>query len=776
LAAIAESLQTEEVLRALPDRSVIEVGPSNWGCLEILTKGTADFLAEVGEIVAWLAAALRSSPDGRALACCTPHRVRFETLPQSRFCYCIIHLETRKETETEIDNVAGRCWHGIFRNPVVVKGFPILRRPRPHTGLEIPLHMAAQLTDARRLHDFMGRFCLKGFSAMLAAVEVIGGIVLWHLYYNATGTRVSYLDAKKSSCLEGLDVNVLRSSRHVIGWCSEAEYLAGDASANYDIRSSGLRTPGRDVSLEKVTFAVGQIFTGGCQFAIGKKDTPVNISKQDHSYLAKLQWIEQRYVVLWDEGDKCGWLVKGTSALLHLLRASLEHCRNDKFSSEFLFDAKAFQEPNARFRNDSAIEALINAKNRELRLSKRSQRSFDETVTWPDGRQETVTKTHSSYTTVEDRVVELFETLEKLIDHKAHSAASAEGVNMKPRIRSHLQGWDFRDVATNRDPLHLKITTLPSFGRTWVDFSTSIRAVTLFGRGFGQLLKPVSQPSLGARPVLWQAMPTGKGFLGACTADLRDVVDNNEGDRTTKPLTLSAGIIWHNPSQHSPFALDSSVDPERWNPVQELLPASSMFRGLRSQIEKSETVDIDSCQHGAVIFGHPKSSRFSWPNTRELTAIDSPEVALSGSAEDLQMRSAEASSGSLDDSIRPGTEGMVSDGQDTQMTSPTGSLPRSQSGQSSSCLGLGMEPEPRPGFQSSAEGSPTTATEAAASASGVGLRLGIGMTAKKRAASELEGGGTSQVGSLSKRFKAATLTAGFRRGLRRAADRTERRE
>jgi len=120
----------------------------------------------------------------------------------------------------------GRCWHGMFCNPVIVKGFPIPRRPRSNTGLEIPLPMAAALTGARRLNNFMDRFFLKSFSAMLAPVEIIGGIVLWHLYCGTDGRRISYLDANDGYC-EGIGVHELRSYRHVIGWCSDALYMAG---------------------------------------------------------------------------------------------------------------------------------------------------------------------------------------------------------------------------------------------------------------------------------------------------------------------------------------------------------------------------------------------------------------------------------------------------------------------------------------------------------------------------------------------------------------------
>ncbi|KAK3379694.1 hypothetical protein B0T24DRAFT_612649 [Lasiosphaeria ovina] len=101
-------------------------------------------------------------------------------------------------------------------------------------------------------------------------------------------------------------------------------------------------------------------------------------------------------------------------------------------------------------------------------------------------------KTTRTYTAVENRVVELFESLEKLVDHEAQADAAAEGFNANPlRLRSRLQGWDFRDVATGRGPLYRRVTT-PSSGPTWVDLTKSTGAVTLFGRGFGELIRPAA--------------------------------------------------------------------------------------------------------------------------------------------------------------------------------------------------------------------------------------------------------------------------------------------
>jgi len=360
---------------------------------------------------------------------------------------------------------------------------------------------------------------------------------------------------------------------------------------------------------------VGQIVNGGCQFAIGKKDKPVHVTKQ--GYIAKLRWIDQRFVVMWDEEDKRGWLTKGTSALLHLLRASLEYSAKDRFSAEFLFDPKTFVEAAQRLRNDSAIEVLLNPANRKLRLYKLDEESFDDVMEKPDGTEEIITRTRRTYTTMEHRIVELFESLEKLIDHEAQGSASVKGVHMKPRLRSQLQGWDFHDVAISRDPLYLRVTTPPSSGRTWVDLVDSTRAVTLFGRGFGELIKPVWSTNRATQLTPWNTMPTGKGYLGACVADLKDMIENH-GDKTSSPLTISRGVLWHNPSEHNIFMLSlhskSSPYPAGWAPVQELLPAAPNLRGLLLRIGGSGKVDVDSCQHGAVIFGRSKSSKFTWPD------------------------------------------------------------------------------------------------------------------------------------------------------------------
>lgn len=67
--------------------------------------------------------------------------------------------------------------------------------------------------------------------------------------------------------------------------------------------------------------------------------------------------------------------------------------------------------------------------------------------------------------------------------------AGRDGVNLKTRVRKHLEGWDFIDLATDEDPIP-RVATIPTLGHGWVDFIRSIGAITLFGRGFCELIQP----------------------------------------------------------------------------------------------------------------------------------------------------------------------------------------------------------------------------------------------------------------------------------------------
>lgn len=193
--------------------------------------GTAASIAEVGEQLAWLSASLRSSRYTAGITFITPSIkiIRPESAPENvktrmhnPNVQCRITFSMEKG-EQGLGN--GQCWHGMFRNPVLVPGFPVLRRPRLDTGLEIPLNMMSALASTRQIDEFNDKIFIKGFSTMLIPTDFSDGVVIWHLQYRTDGGHISYYDA----CVPHVSVNAsdVEQSRNIVGWCSQADLLAG---------------------------------------------------------------------------------------------------------------------------------------------------------------------------------------------------------------------------------------------------------------------------------------------------------------------------------------------------------------------------------------------------------------------------------------------------------------------------------------------------------------------------------------------------------------------
>jgi hypothetical protein len=196
--------------------------------------GTRYSVAEIGEQFAWLSAALHSSSHKLGVACYTPsigeilvdstlHPV--SRTPSRHQIFCKIDV-TLRECEEYHEPSNGQCWHRMFRNPVVVQGYPIPYRSEPSTGLEIPLDIMAGLVRTRRINTFNGKLFIKGFSTMLVPTRLSGDLLIWHLLYNKSGSRISYLD-NTVAYADNANAVDLEKTRHIVGWCSEVKYYAG---------------------------------------------------------------------------------------------------------------------------------------------------------------------------------------------------------------------------------------------------------------------------------------------------------------------------------------------------------------------------------------------------------------------------------------------------------------------------------------------------------------------------------------------------------------------
>lgn len=351
----------------------------------------------------------------------------------------------------------------------------------------------------------------------------------------------------------------------------------GSALADYTISGSSLPRPHEGCSLANTYVSPGRGIIGGPVFSLGARDTPFHISRG--GYIHKLKWISTKLVLLWDESEKRGWLINGTSALLHIVRASLVHDSTDDFSSTFMFKEGDLQESARLFTTNSAIGVLINEKNLTLKI-------------YPE---------KNGFILLKDRVEYFCNILEKLIDHQTDITEEC-GKNMADKPRRYLEGWDFNDLATSRDPLYPRVATLEPHGKVWIDLIRAAQVVTLFGCGFGELIKP----STADICEYWAEVPKQKYYIATGLSDLSGMLKDNENNHHHDNLVrLSENIIWHTPTTlFGSCRCKGILGQDHSEPVQALLPSSMSSKMLPRKI----TVPLNS--PSAILFGH--NSTFSW--------------------------------------------------------------------------------------------------------------------------------------------------------------------
>ncbi|EPS43844.1 hypothetical protein H072_2168 [Dactylellina haptotyla CBS 200.50] len=546
--------------------------------LEVI--GTRESILEIGELFAWLSAAVRPSSSPYELVYSLPYVKELWTkqtnLGSAPELWCELGMSFESNIRPFVSFV-GRCWHNLFGSPVVVGGYPIPRRSQADTGLEISLDMMAALIQSQRIDIFNGQMLIKGFSTILVPTKKEEDIIIWHLLHEQTGSRLSYL-ANQFQQVEGIGTSVsnLALARHVVGWCSTADYYAGAANANYRIKSSRLPEPQDGCFLSGTHLWRGHIIHGTSEVKLGRRDIPVHISRD--GYVQKLKWIHSKYFIFWDEEDDRGWLVNGTSALLHILRKSIEIDKTDEFSSQFKFHG--MDDPLALVKADpsGAVSVLLNEDNRKQKLYPRK-----------DG-----------YFQLEDRVEELFNLLEKIIDYQY--AGVIQGPNSSSEFKiplQYLEGWSFNDLAMlSRDPITPRMATLRKVCEGWINFSRAIHAVTLFGRGFGEIFKP-SGHELCAH---WRTVPINMSYLAAHTYDLRRIMMLELNEELQNPMRLTGNILWYMSSRcFDRCTCQNKVIKAHSDLTHTLYPTSAhhMFRG-------TEKISLDDS--GAVIFGES----FNW--------------------------------------------------------------------------------------------------------------------------------------------------------------------
>jgi hypothetical protein len=95
------------------------------------------------------------------------------------------------------------------------------------------------------------------------------------------------------------------------------------------------------------------------------------------------------------------------------------------------------------------------------------------------------------------------------------------------------------DVATKSDTIWPRAATLNSDGEGWFELTRAIHAITLFGKGFGELLEPVRSGAPNHCPkCFWNSkVPAQRDVLAVSNSDLELIVERR-GSKSSTPWRL----------------------------------------------------------------------------------------------------------------------------------------------------------------------------------------------------------------------------------------------
>jgi len=464
---------------------------------------------------------------------------------------------------------------------------------------------------------------------------------------------------------------------------------AGSPQANFDIGWSSPDFVGPGCALEKFIISASPGFiSGGAEFSLGRKEKGPAIKRQT-TYFESLSSLSSSYVVLYDTLDHRAWLSNGLHTLLHLVRASLRADQKGDFSDECLLNHADLKEHCDVSSPEAAVRFLKSRQNLEQPVFPTLDEVRTEQATVHGGQ--TTTTHYRSTTTVrlKDRVCQIMEALWQLIDHQATLDMFASGLPVR-LPRGKLEGYRFMDVAARRAivPRVVHLRAFDGAGKSWVDFTRAIRAVTLFGEGFGDLIAPHSAPATTTCH-RWKTLPKNKDYLAASSYDLARIL-RQEGSAACNPIKLAPGIFWN--QSFSAFEscaceVRTNCDIKGKSPTDHILRASAFLprracdrvqvllpnlnrvsivprRPAPTAAAATGWVDIG----GAVIFGKSELFPWRWPDIGDPKEEDPAEVKAGRS--DASLLPTDSASASA--SVPALTRSPSMSGESGGATTPTG--------------------------------------------------------------------------------------------------------
>ncbi|KAK4204762.1 hypothetical protein QBC40DRAFT_249828 [Triangularia verruculosa] len=538
------------------------------GSLTATINGTMATVIDVAQQLAWLSAALGTSPADHeeSTYCKTSLTVSNDSKETRETCFKI----SRSFEEIPVAEKTV-CWLPLFSNATVAWGFLTPAR-LGGVGLEISVPLMASLTGARHAVEYQNGIVLKGLSTMLVPTNCtrIGPrrCVQWHFIFQKNESRrLSYqygiAQCQNRVFLEQLDLSSLTSIRAFVGWCSSVEMKLGHVNVDYEnIRYSGAQEVGNGLRVRGGSLGFQQFALAQVDFTLGAKDGRCHFQRRG-PYDRLVEIAERTYILLLDTGTRRAWLVPASGVLMHVAQ------HRNKLNPYISGGTRVIFEDRPSFKEQLLFNCSTN-------LSDETQYHF------------------------KDMITSVWSILEFLLDQTVKSETNS-GLDILSPFERAIEGYEFKDVVQERSPLRRKKWKLREGAGRWPALIKDINTLVLFASGLGDLIKP-SATQVGLCR-MWKTVPNNKDYLVTTIKIVLDLYEVAGCEETRQYITTRSQLRWH--QGEGALLFEDCLHPDfhscLCNRVQRLVT-----RGFMGKIEVPGHLE----ENGAIIFGKQRASPY----------------------------------------------------------------------------------------------------------------------------------------------------------------------
>lgn len=216
----------------LSNSTEVEISLSN-SSLSVKSNGLVHSIADMVEQLAWLGAACRENPVREKLGLCLIDvQPLNEATPGTSIAYSFRELQALRPPANDTS-----CWHALFRNAVIVDGYPTPRRMHNEKGLEICLQLMLELGLVDNVTTYNGGILIDGLQSIFVPILRSRESIQWHFLHSAEDECIMYSQADelcpgrlRTGVLTEADIGV---ARQFVGWTSKAEIRFGEPHAHF---------------------------------------------------------------------------------------------------------------------------------------------------------------------------------------------------------------------------------------------------------------------------------------------------------------------------------------------------------------------------------------------------------------------------------------------------------------------------------------------------------------------------------------------------------------